>query len=216
MTASSALRCAAQGALLTPFRLELSLKFADDCTSSQADLWATQIVIISTELQMRHGVNICIHLQSASGATTTLPASALQLLAPLLHSIDMYTVPHQQTALSNYANSALFSGFTPAHRAALQYCSNRLSALCISDQHASVAQPVATIAGHTAVIAQLSSLTKLHLSLERSQVANFGPLSQLSSVQDLALQCLHRGVSCSGILTSSRLTLRHIILTAES
>ena len=215
-TTLSALRCAAQDAPLTPFTLDLSLKSADDCRSSQADLWATQIVSISTELQIRHGVNVCIHLQSASGATTMLPASALQLLAPLLYSIDMYTVPHQQTALSNHTSAVLFSGFTPAHIAALQYCSDGLSALCVSDLHASDAQPVASIAGHMAVIAQLSGLSKLHLSLGGSQDANFEPLSQLSSVQDLALQSPRRGVSCTGILTSSRLTLRHIILTAES
>ena len=214
-TTLSALRCAAQDALLTPFRLDVSLKFADDCHSSQADLWASQIVSLSTELQIRHGVDICIHLQSASGATTTLPASALQLLAPLLHSIDMYTVRHQQTADSQYTNAAVFSKFTPAHITALQYCNDSLLALCISDLHASGAQPMATMADQMAVIAQLSGLTKLHLSTDGSQVVNFEPLSQLSSVQDLALQSVRRDVSCAGILTSSRLTLRQIILTAD-
>ena len=128
---------------------------------------------------------------------------------------NMYTIPYQQTTDDYAVNYLAKSAFTPAHIAALGHCSDTLSALCISDtvpQHRSVD----SIASHMADVAQLTSLTKLHLSADQSQPANFAPLSQLSSVQDLALQNRFLGVTCSGILESSSQTLRHIILSAGS
>ena len=66
-------------------------------------------------------------------------------------------------------------------------------------------------------IAQLTSLTKLHLTLDNfSLMVDFQPLSQLSSLQDLALCCARGTASCAGVLDSSRETLCHVSLASIS
>lgn len=199
----------------TTFRLKFGLRLANSFRSSEVALWATQIASRAAELQTKHGISIWIDLQPFFASSTAPTPRVLQLLAPFLHSIGMYAVPFQQTTDDYAVYHLAKSAFTPAHLAALQHCSDALSALCISDtvpQHGNVR----SLAGHMADVAQLTSLTKLHLSLDQSQPANFTALSQLSSVQDLALQNRFLGVTCSGILESSSQTPRHIILSADS
>ena len=66
-------------------------------------------------------------------------------------------------------------------------------------------------------IALLTSLTTLRLQFDNSsQLAGFQPLSQLSSLMDLTLQCACDLASCAGVLESSRHTLCRVHLASNS
>ena len=59
------------------------------------------------------------------------------------------------------------------------------------------------------------SLKKLHVSIDEDKI-DFSPLSQLSKIEDLALQCLGDEASCSEVLKSNRHSLQHVKLTSYS
>ena len=195
--------CPAQVKPLASFHLEVTLRVGGGCGSGQTEVWAQQVASVSAELLLKHGVTVHISLKSS----TTSPASPaiLQTLAPLLHSVDL--TPRQRGG-TNVVSSAV----KLAHLAALQHCSTTLDALYISHSHA----PLLPTAGSIAGIAQLSSLTKLHLSLQNAgeQDVNFRPLSQLSILEDLTLQSC-RTVCCAHVLRSSKQSLRCISLTGK-
>ena len=65
-------------------------------------------------------------------------------------------------------------------------------------------------------IGTLTSLTKLHISTADSLVIDFQPLSQLTQLIELGLQCMTKPASCTHVLCSSRKTLRRVVLIALS
>ena len=110
------------------------------------------------------------------------------------------------------------SAFTAADMATLQQSSTNLRSLCVSDRMPSGEPATVAIGYGLAHIAQLSSLTRLHLTLGSiDQPIDFQPLSQLSFVEDLALSISPANTSsCAGVLASSRETLRCVSLAARS
>ena len=192
--------------MLPRFCLEVYILAGDESAFDQSEIWAQQIISISAELYIKHGVTVHVTLQSSAGSTAS-PA-ILRTLAPLLHSVNL--IPRQRRS-----NSLLSAAVTLAHTAALQHSSTLLDTLYISDSAAHSDPPALPTAGSIADVAQLSNLTKLHLSLLNAgeQDINFQSLSQLSLLQDLTLQS-SRTVCCACVLHSSRQSLCHISLTA--
>lgn len=157
-----------------------------------------------------------ITLQSAPSATLAAPPTVLQSIASHLSRIELYNVLDAQIVpVLHYA--AANSAFTSAHVDALQACGADLTALCISEYFYGSNEWSHAVTPRMADIAQLTGLTKLHLTLDQSsQAVDFQPLSQLLAVEDLALHCLRHQASCAGILESSQHTLCHIKLASIS
>ena len=109
------------------------------------------------------------------------------------------------------------STVTPAHLAALQHCGTSLATLTYEHWSEYLDDPAQPITDIMAGIAMLSGLTQLELSLTEANWLNaqLNPLSQLTQVQDLTLRSPDR-LSCDAVLCSSRHSLHHIRLAAES
>lgn len=104
--------------------------------------------------------------------------------------------------------------FTSVHINALQ-TSTSLTSLCISDKRQAFEHPATGLAHNMPSVAHFSSLTRLHLSLAcGNPVADFQPLSQLSTLEDLALQYHGSPCCCKDVLVSCRQTLRAVILAS--
>ena len=141
------------------------------------------------------------------------PASSIIVwqLAPFLAGIDIYSIPAQQTTTNAHAYKAATSEFSCM--ADLMYCSAKLSTLCIAQSGWSPYRVADTLV----YIAQLQGLTKLHLTFSDStQAPDFQPLSTLSKLENLALQCACHSAACSSVLDSCRSSLRHVILASDS
>lgn len=199
---------------MTSFNLKLDLLMADTFSLEQLNKYAADIAAASAFLLHSHGITTCVRMCTSAASVISPPPTLVQHLAPFLSSIDLYSVPAEQTAPFHPA-ALRCSAFTPAHITALQSCSTSLRALCISDQKLSHGPDALALAQSIPGIAQLSSLTKLHLSLAyNNPVADFQPLSQLRALEDLALQCSGSPASCSDVLLSCRHTLRMVTLAA--
>ena len=139
----------------------------------------------ASALLHQHGVAIFIGLYSCKEKITAPPPAFIQLLAPFLTKIDLYSVATTQT-VSSQQMWLQCSASTSAHITALQSCSSSLTALCLSDQKLTLGH--GTLLAHSIpALAHLSGLTKLHLSLATSNfVADFQPLSQMRALKDIA------------------------------
>ena len=87
--------------------------------------------------------------------------------------------------------------FTDIQVEALPSASQSLQTLCISEHVYSHTSP-ASFQAQIPSIAALSNLTKLHVTF-RGQ-PDFGPLAQLTKIEDLALQCSGNSSDCSHII----------------
>ena len=212
--------CQLQRKHVSSFRLEVCLLIPNKVEVSEAASHAKQIECVASGLLTNYGVSLSIFIQAVKVATKAPPPAVLGPLAPFLSSIDIYSIPREQTTCKHQLHTleAAHSAFTPAHIAALQHYSSNLSALCISEFDLSRRVPLTVpLADSMADIAQLTGLTKLHLTLDNfSQLVDFQPLSQLSFLKDLALHCLSGAASCPDVLESSRDTLCHVSLASIS
>ena len=199
--------------------LKVKLVIANDADSRRhLSQHARAITFASAALQAFHGVKVQITLCSSRDATVAPAPDVLQLLEPFITQVDYYDVLKDLTSGDRADFDTINAAFTPSHIAALQQCSTNLQTLSISDRTQAEDQ-LATLVPSMSAIANFTSLTRLHLTLTLSATAaDFQPLAQLSLLEDLALQCPVdvNSASCSGVLSSSRATLRAVVLTAGS
>lgn len=199
---------------MVTFRLAVDLLVADRCNLEQLTTCAVQIASTSRTLFQTHGVTVCISL--CSSPESDINPMILQHLAPCLHGIDLYSVPAEQFPAFDPSRMR-HSAFAHAHITALESCSTSFTSLCISDRNIGSEHHTTSLASSLPAIAQLGSLTKLHLSLMycSTPASDLQPLSQLSSLEDLALQCGGGTASSPGVLLSCRLSLQTITLAAS-
>ena len=199
--------------------LQVKLVIANDADSQRyLHQHARLITYISKSLQAFRKVKVQITLCSSKDATVAPPPDVLQLLAPFITQVDYYRVLKDLISRDRNEFVTIDAAFTPGHIVGLQQCSTNLQTLSISDRTQSEDQ-LATLVPSMSAIANFTSLTRLHLTLTLSSTAaDFQPLAQLSLLEDLALQCPVdvNSVSCSGVLSSSRTTLRAVLLKAGS
>ena len=184
------------------------------------DIYATQIASLVKQMHDRQAVGITITFCSSRGATLAPPSQMLQLLAPCISQIDYYSVRREQVVEGCHVYQTYSSVFTPEHITALQESSTQLQTLHISDHDGSLFSN-SSLAPSMADIARFVSLTSLHLTLTAiGTEVDFQPLAHLSLLTNLALQfpVLISGTtrSCNGVLSSSKQSLHHVILTAAA
>ena len=143
-------------------------------------------------------------------AVHPLSPTTLQLLAPLLHGVGFIS------RYGHHADDEASSAVTSAHIASLQHCNRFLASLCIQEWAALPDQLTHRMADSMEDIAQLSGLTKLHVSFMGYEGfhSDLEPLSQLTMLQDLGLYTHDHLDSCDAVLCSSMQSLRHINLLA--
>ena len=201
---------------LSRFSLHMVLRVAHRHRAVLVACWASQIESCA-KLLTGAGVAINITIQSARDTPNPVPLVILQSLAPYLSSISLYSVPTELVTRPWPGLCAAHSGFTATHVAALRRCDARLSTLCVSEIPTPLALPPDSIANSMADIAQLAGLAKLHLTFALTHLhLDFQPLSQLTTLTDLALQCYLNSASCVGVLDSNKQGLQHVILAAGS
>ena len=208
-----------QSQKLPSCRIEVKLGIGSGSVSSKnLDTCARQVACLARQTYDRQAVDITITLCSSRGATIASPSQTLQLLAPYISQIDYYPVQRDQIVEGCHDYQRLTSAFTPEHITGLQESSTQLQTLHISDHSL---QQGSSLAPSIAGIARFASLTKLHLTLAATGTeVDFQPLAHLSLLMDLALQCLvwifGTTRSCNGVLSSSKQSLHHVVLTAAS
>ena len=107
-----------------------------------------------------------------------------------------------------------FPGFGSKHVDAIGGC-KALQSLCVSDLTRSGVSVQASLVTRLPHIGALSSLTRLHISTAGRLNVDFQPLSQLTQLADLVLQCCALSASCADVL-HSRQTLQRVALIARS
>ncbi len=139
----------------------------------------------------------------------------LTQLAPLLESVDYHSVPDLLATQVAFIHGSQ-ACFGPDHVKALQAASH-LQTLCISDSvHVMVQQQgITSLVSSIPTIANMRSLTKLHLTTSSRQ-PDFGPLRQLTCLRDLALQCWGSSSHCAGVLHSNKACLQRVSIASES
>ena len=162
-------------------------------------------------LQAR-GVQVCLHLCSEPGGQLAPSPKAIRVLAPFLSSIDYHSVPDLLATTSPFVHGSQ-ACFTDAQVEALPPASQSLQTLCISEHVYSHTSP-ASFQAQIPSIAALSNLTKLHVTF-RGQ-PDFGPLAQLTKIEDLALQCSGHSSDCSHIIHSNRFGLQSLTIASRS
>ena len=206
-----------QSQSLPSCKIEVKLGIGNDSVSRRnLDTCAKQIASLAKQMHDRQAVGITITFCSSRGATIAPPSQVLQLLAPYISQIDYYFVQREQIVEGWHVYETITSAFTREHITALQESSTQLQTLHISDHSH---RQVFLLAPSMADIARFVSLTRLHLTLTALGTGmDFQPLAPLSLLTDLALQCpMCTGSAkktCSGVLSSSKQSLHHVILTA--
>ena len=143
------------------------------------------------------------------------PPAILRQLAPFLRHIDLSKILRGPVAHDSQAVLPYWSVFASKHVNAISG-SKALLSLCISDLPGASVSVRDSLVTCIPLISTLTSLTKLHISTAGGSVIHFQPLSQLTQLRDLGLQCMTASASCAHVLRSSRQTLQRVKLIALS
>lgn len=168
-----------QATYLGPLKLAARVLILHNDHDQQLLSHIASIVSTSAILQS-HSVRVTISFCAATSHVRIPTPAMLSRLAPLLQSVDLHSVPMRWTTEASFR---VCPPFTSAHIAALRH-SPLLKTLCILDT-----STLLNLNASISEIAQLTSLTKLHLTAPGEfQASDFQPLSQLTAIEDLALQ----------------------------
>ena len=164
---------------------------------------AKEVACIAARLE-GHGITVCISLQQPQTDEPGFGPAVLQYLAPLLRHLNYVRLP---SALVVHTDPATLQEWAPESIIELKHARS-LRTLCMTEGHQ------LSLSLNLTVIAQLTSLVNLHLDFfETNNPVDFGPLNQLCTLQDLALQSYSSDLDCQGILQSSRATLSYVKLS---
>ena len=181
----------------------IGLLLAHEHNSTEVQECAKEVACIATRLE-GHGITICISLKQPQMDEPGFGHAVLKHLAPLLRHLNYARV---LSALVVHTDTATLQGWAPDSIHTLMSATS-LRTLCITDRH----QPSLSL--NLTVIAQLTSLVNLHLDFfETDDPVDFGPLNQLRTLRNLALQSYSSDLDCQGVLQSSRATLSYVTLS---
>ena len=142
-----------------------------------------------------HGVTICISLQAPTVDQLHVQKDVLQHVACLVGHVDYHRVSGD--LIIREASETMYKIGWGSQVAWFLANAAQLRTLCILDS----GWPTDSMP----LIAQFTGLVKLHLNLDKvNAIADFGPLSQLSLLKDLALHCCSACLDCQGVLSSNR------------
>lgn len=172
-------------------------------------------IAAAAHILQKRDVTVRIRLQAVLAAALT--PLLVNLLGPFLLSIDSHQVLDLSAELlqvSDFTTKAAAS-FSQAALTHLGNSSSPIQSLSLSDHSIPQLQACKGLPlGHSiSAIASLQHLTKLHLSIEGR--TDFNPLTQLTSLEDLALQALSRHASACQVLHSNRHSLQRVILSSR-
>ena len=180
--------------------------------SYSQEVFALEIAHASKRLYQDHELALRISVSSAADAMPT----AIRHLGTNLHHFDTYSIPTEQPAASTNLQLASASAMTYSQVQALSGSAASVCTLWMCERgNQSFVGPMRVIEA----VATMTKLTKLHLMVSGGFYrgpTDFRPLTQLSMLQDLALQCYDACNSCEGVLSWNRLTLRKVTLTANA
>ena len=192
-----------QGNRLPSVELVLPLHMSNAEAELQLGLSVEAIAIACTWLQER-GVQVCLHLCSKAGGQLAPSPEAIRMLAPFLSSIDYHSVPDLLASTVSFVHGSQ-ACFSDAQVEALPSASQSLQTLCISENVYGQTSS-APFQAQISSVAALSNLTKLHLTM--GSQPDFGPLAQLTKIEDLALQCIGHSSDCPRSLPATDLAYR--------
>ena len=199
---------------------------------SNCDLEVT--LAITQKLQPSHVVQVCRDVRVIAAAAkalqkqdvvvrlrlqSVLPYELTLMLAmelgPFLLSIDYHQVIDLSAELLQVSNFVTKPAATFS-LAGLRHLGNSdspIQSLCLSDHSLLNVNPCQPLASSIGVIASLQHLTRLHLSNQAR--TDFHPLTQLTSLEDLALQSGSRSASASDVLHSNSHSLQRLVLSSR-
>lgn len=138
-------------------------------------------------------------------------------LGNFLHSIDCHQVTDLSAALLQVSDfiTKPAASFSLAALEQLGDSDSLIQSLCLSDHSLLSLEPCRGLSLESSIsaIASLRHLTKLHLSIQSR--TDFHPLTQLTNLEDLALQSDSRSASAGDVLHSSRHSLQRIVLSSR-
>ena len=170
---------------------------------------AEQVACISARLREKYGTQVYITLRAARNAPLAPTPSVIKHLAPFLHHMDYYTIPDQHIYDCSQLSAMSQSNMTVSHVQALQQAATSLQSLCM----ANCRHDIAPLSAAIEAMSYLKHLTRLHLTL-LATAADFSPLSQLSHLQEVGLQCCWPLACCQGVLSSCKDSLCIVTLAA--
>ena len=158
-------------------------------------------------------LKLCLRTQPLQARM--LEATSLQQLAPYLHKVQLHAAPAGLFQAASDFTRAPHSQLTDAHWAAFFAAAADLETFCVADPHVSLVTAHSAIVSHMNDICRMTRLTCLHLNIRCvGDFANWQPLRQLTTLEDLALQSCGPLTQCSAVLFSNSHCLRSLILTA--
>lgn len=172
-------------------------------------------IAAAAHILQKRDVTVRIRLQAVLASAIT--PMLVNKLGPFLLSIDSHQVLDLSAELlqvSDFTTKAA-ACFSQAALTHLGDSSSPIQSLSLSDHSIPGLEACKGLPlGHSiSAIASLQHLTKLHLSIEGR--TDFDPLTQLTSLEDLALQALSRHASACQVLHSNRHSLQHVILSSR-
>ena len=209
--------CSLQGDTVSNCDLEVTLAVTQKLEPSNVVQICNDVKAIAAAANTLQKQDVLVRIRLQSALPHELNFMLVKQLGHLLYSIDC----HQVTDLS--AGLHQVSDFTtkPAASfslAALQHLGNSnspIQSLCLSDHSLLNMEPCRGLSLENGIsaIASVRHLTKLHLSIQAR--TDFHPLTQLTNLEDLALQSDSRSASACDVLHSSKHSLQRVVLSSR-
>ena len=179
-------------------------------------LFADSIADLSYILEEDYDLKTSISVLAPSFPYVMPPKAVLYRLKAVLHRLDIHSISTDQPASSDMAIEA--PSAVSNHHASALFDDSTLTActMWVSDT-AAKEPPLLPLEDVMTFLGVLENLTKLHLTLSEDCTApEFEALSELSWLEDLALQCLSHASDASDVIYSSSQTLCCFTLSAAS
>lgn len=152
----------------------------------------------------QHQVTLGISVEAATEAASLPDPVVLHALKAYLCQFDTFSVPTDQPTAIKTTIADARSQIDLLQLQGLQNSNLSLCTFCITASY-----------GVVDVVATMTSLTTLHLTIVNCSQIDLQPLAQLGLITDLALQVSYRNLSCcEGVLRSNKQTLQSVTLTA--
>ena len=198
---------------ITTCRADFTLLVAHDSNVTEL-MKSAEHIALSARLLQEHQLIVGISIQPATNTTIVPPAIVLRQLGAFLCRFDTYTIPTDQPAANTKVGVKL--AVTVNHILGLRDSDPSDCTLYIETANPSPIQYPVPI-----MVASMTNLTKLHLTIaDRNCIStvDFQPLTQLSLLEDLALQVLpwKKPECCHGVVSNNRQSLQFVTLTAAS
>lgn len=197
------MRCALQLDMMTSCSIGITLLVPQGSNTFMLSMSAQQVAAHAHVLH-QHQLTLGMSVEAATEAASLPEPIVLHVLKAYLCQFDTFSVPTDQPAAIKTTVADARSQIDLLQLKGLQNSNLSVCTCCI-----------ATSYGVVDVVATMTSLTTLHLTIADCSQVDLQPLAQLGLITDLALQVSYRNLSCcEGVLRSNKQTLQSVTLTA--